>query len=297
MPHSEPRFDPDALPFLISFRPPIKAARTQVFAALTELAHLARYLGDTDADMRKSGFIRWTDPFGGLPVHGEILEFLPGEGFVVRDADTGGLFAYRLVERLGRTAVDARFYSEAPQPREVLDRIARRTAWQLAALKHYLERGERLDAEAWLAAQPRPAHGPRVLRRSELVFEPSAYPDDPETTGEYASLTRPLAATQMGADILRLQPGERNCRNHAETDEEEAFLVLSGRCKVEVEGKVHALETGDFVLTFPGDAHFFFNDSDAPCEILGFGGPDKLLGGAVYPQGKDAGWRDRVAGG
>ncbi len=279
---------------LFFFRPPVAAPRTQVFAALTEPAQLIRYLGEAKVDLRKDGVLKWTDTFGGLPVGGAIQDFMPPEGFDVQDEATGGHFAYRLTERLGRTIVDVRYYSATPQPRETLDRLAIRTAWQLAALKTFLETGEKLDPEAWQATRPKGAHGQRVLRRSDLTWEPSGYPDDPEDMGQSADLTRRMGATQMGADIQRLLPGQRSCRNHAETDEEEAFLMLTGTCKVEIEGAVHPLSAGDFVLTYPGDAHFFFNDSDAPCEILMFGGPDLPEDGAVYPQGKDLGWRERV---
>ncbi|MBM3270957.1 MAG: cupin domain-containing protein, partial [Candidatus Sericytochromatia bacterium] len=200
----------------------------------------------------------------------------------------------KLVAKEERTAVSVRFYAASAQPRQVLDLLTRRIGWYLANAKAHVETGASLDFQAWSAARPAAPDTPRIVRRNDLRWQPSAYPDDPEVMGEYAQLTRQIGCRQLGADVHRLQPGQRSCRDHAETGEEEAFYVLSGSCKAEVEGVVHALAAGDFLLTFPGEAHFFFNDSAEPCEILMFGGPDLRDEGATFPHGRDARWRERT---
>jgi mannose-6-phosphate isomerase-like protein (cupin superfamily) len=86
----------------------------------------------------------------------------------------------------------------------------------------------------------------------------------------------------------------RSTRHHFETLEEEYFFVLSGRCVVEVEGQHHDLDTGDFILTLPGQAHMFSNPYDEPCEFLAFGGPELPRNGCVYPLAEDLGWAARL---
>jgi len=93
---------------------------------------------------------------------------------------------------------------------------------------------------------------------------------------------------------MRLQPGQRSTRYHAEDQEEEAFYIVSGRMNLELEGEVHRLGPGDFVLTFPGDAHQFWNDHAEPSEFLAFGGPDLETNCTVYPFGKDPTWHERT---
>lgn len=258
---------PLASPYLFFFRPSVNAPVGRVFSALTgQRAYLP----------------------------GTPHEVVPDEGFEVHVPEHDGSFQYKLLSRGDRTIVDVKFFSRNPVAREKLDRMAAKTAWTLAALKADLEHGTRLSWEEWARTRPSPPATARIVRRSDFVWEASVYPDDPEPMGDFASLTKPVGATQIGADISRLLPGQRSTRLHCETDEEEAFLILSGRCHVEIEGEVHVLETGDFVFTFPGDAHFFWNDFDDPCEFLGFGGADLAHNGAIYQHGKDLDWRTRL---
>ncbi len=282
--------------YLVFFRPSIRATRSVVFAALTDAGHLRAAFGKADADLRSGGFIRWHDAFEGGLVGGSLLEWTPSESFVLAHEPSGGYFEFKFLQQEGRTVVDVRFFATGQQPRPQLDLLARRTAWFLANVKAHLETGKALDPEAWGLARPAAQDLPRVVRKSDLQWESAGYPDDPEVMGDYANLTRRVGARQIGADIHRLPPGHRSCRYHAETGEEEAFFVVSGRCKAEIEGVVHELAAGDFLLTFPGDAHFFFNDSAEPCEILMFGGPDLPHEGAVYPLGRDSHWRERTGG-
>ncbi|MDB5095951.1 MAG: cupin protein [Cyanobacteria bacterium RYN_339] len=182
--------------------------------------------------------------------------------------------------------------------RPALDALARQTCELFEALEARLGAApNNLLPPAWPAVYEAPGTPPRVLRRADYAWKVARYDDLPDDTmGEYASLTRPLGVTQFGADVHRLMPGERNCRNHSELHEQEAFLVLSGTCHLEVEGQVVELGTGDIGVTFPGEEHHFFNGSAAPCEVLTFGGPDLFASGATYPHGTDAGWRERLRG-
>jgi uncharacterized cupin superfamily protein len=73
--------------------------------------------------------------------------------------------------------------------------------------------------------------------------------------------------TQFGINIAVLEPGEPNCLYHSE-NQQEAFLVLSGRCKVLVEDEERPLEPWDFFHSPPGTEHVFVGAGDGPCAIL-----------------------------
>lgn len=75
---------------------------------------------------------------------------------------------------------------------------------------------------------------------------------------------------QIGIRIYILEPGKPNCRYHRE-DAQEDFLVLSGECKLLVNGEERALEAWDFVHCPPGVTHVFVGAGDGPCAILMLG--------------------------
>lgn len=71
---------------------------------------------------------------------------------------------------------------------------------------------------------------------------------------------------QVGIRIYLLEPGKSNCRYHREN-----FLVLSGRCKLLVNGEERPLEAWDFVHCPPGVTHVFVGAGDGPCALLSIG--------------------------
>jgi uncharacterized cupin superfamily protein len=72
---------------------------------------------------------------------------------------------------------------------------------------------------------------------------------------------------QVGINISVLMPGEPNCLYHSESLQE-AFLVLSGECKLLVEGEERPLRRWDFVHCPAGTEHVFVGAGDGPCAIL-----------------------------
>jgi uncharacterized cupin superfamily protein len=72
---------------------------------------------------------------------------------------------------------------------------------------------------------------------------------------------------QFGIRLHVLEPGEPNGLYHSES-EQEAFLVLSGACRLLVEGEERLLEPWDFVHSPPGTEHIFVGAGDGPCVIL-----------------------------
>ncbi|MBC8328349.1 MAG: cupin domain-containing protein [Planctomycetes bacterium] len=75
---------------------------------------------------------------------------------------------------------------------------------------------------------------------------------------------------QTGIHLFLLEPGKPNCRYHREEAQED-FLVLSGRCKLLVNGEARALRTWDFVHCPAGTSHVFVGDGDGPCALLAIG--------------------------
>ena len=79
---------------------------------------------------------------------------------------------------------------------------------------------------------------------------------------------------QVGLNIAVLEPGEPNCLYHRES-QQEAFLVLSGECKLLVEGEERPLQAWDFVHSPAGTEHVFVGAGEGPCAILMVGARSK----------------------
>ncbi len=104
-------------------------------------------------------------------------------------------------------------------------------------------------------------------------------------TAEYGSgcgfESREFRFGQLGFNICALEPGEPNCLYHSES-QQEAFLVLSGECRLLVEGEERLLHAWDFFHCPPGTEHVFVGAGDGPCAVLmaGVRLPDEQL---LYP--------------
>jgi uncharacterized cupin superfamily protein len=76
----------------------------------------------------------------------------------------------------------------------------------------------------------------------------------------------PVEFPQFGINIAILEPGQTGLY-HAETNQE-AFLVLSGECKLIVEEEERLLQSWDFFHSPPWTEHAFVGAGDGPCVIL-----------------------------
>jgi uncharacterized cupin superfamily protein len=72
---------------------------------------------------------------------------------------------------------------------------------------------------------------------------------------------------EYGINLAVLQPGEPNCLYHAESQQED-FLVLSGECRLLVNGEERPLEPWDFVHCPAGTEHVFVGAGEGPSTIL-----------------------------
>jgi uncharacterized cupin superfamily protein len=81
---------------------------------------------------------------------------------------------------------------------------------------------------------------------------------------EYGEM--PVEFVQLGINITVLEPGQTSLY-HVESNQE-AFLVLSGECKLLVEDEERRLRPWDFFHSSPWTEHAFVGADDGPCVIL-----------------------------
>jgi uncharacterized cupin superfamily protein len=123
----------------------------------------------------------------------------------------------------------------------------------------------------------------------ELV--PEYAPDDPE--GYRAGMARfgpALGASQMGASLYELPPGQSVCPYHYEYPEEEWLVVLSGRVVVRHPGGEEELGEGDVVCFPPGPdgAHKVTCAGDEAARVL-MTSTKQTPGIAIYPDSNKVG--------
>jgi uncharacterized cupin superfamily protein len=86
---------------------------------------------------------------------------------------------------------------------------------------------------------------------------------------------------QFAIRLHVLEPGEPNGIYHSES-EQEAFLVLSGECRLLVEGEERLLRPWDFFHSPAWTEHIFVGAGDGPCVIL-MAGARSEDGQVLYP--------------
>jgi uncharacterized cupin superfamily protein len=109
----------------------------------------------------------------------------------------------------------------------------------------------------------------RRVSLSDPTFEHDA--DDPD--GFRAGLFRPgpqLGATETGASLYELPPGQAVCPYHYEYGEDEWVLALSGRPTVRTPEGTEQLDPLDMVFfpKGPDGAHQVRNDTDETIRVL-----------------------------
>lgn len=92
---------------------------------------------------------------------------------------------------------------------------------------------------------------------------------------------------QVGINLRVLEPGQPNCLYHSES-QQEAFLVLSGECRLLVNGEERLLRRWDFFHCPAGTEHVCVGAGDGPCVILMVGARTED-GQILYPVSELAG--------
>src|SRR5947207_14534929 len=83
----------------------------------------------------------------------------------------------------------------------------------------------------------------------------------------------PVEFAQFGINVTVLEPGQSGLY-HAESNQE-AFLVLSGQCRLLVEGEDRLLQPWDFFHAPPWTEHILVGAGDGPCVIVMSGARSK----------------------
>lgn len=90
----------------------------------------------------------------------------------------------------------------------------------------------------------------------------------PEAFGAFCVFDSQNASfQQVGINLRVLEPGQPNCLYHSES-RQEAVLVLSGQCRLLVNGEERLLRQWDFFHCPAGTEHVCVGAGEAPCVIL-----------------------------
>jgi quercetin dioxygenase-like cupin family protein len=98
----------------------------------------------------------------------------------------------------------------------------------------------------------------RVLKAAEAFWRPSNQMRVPNT-----DLARQLEATQLGARLWRLAPGQASTKHRHEGQEEELYLLLEGTGRMRIGEEVLTLAPLDTILVEADTVRQLFNDTDA----------------------------------
>ena len=117
-----------------------------------------------------------------------------------------------------------------------------------------------------------------VFQSDEMVFEPRAE-DDPRQVARLSD-----SMTRSRANVWRYPPGTRG-RRHADTVQEEVFIVLEGTLTVDLGDppQRHEVGKGGAVVVQPGTVLQLRNTGDTELVLFIYGAPPQQGGGTFYP--------------
>jgi uncharacterized cupin superfamily protein len=131
----------------------------------------------------------------------------------------------------------------------------------------------------------------RMLHANDAYWRPSNQMGVLNT-----NLAQQVGASQLGARLWRLRPGQASTR-HRHRAEEEFYVLLEGTGRMRVDGELLTLEPLSAVLVEPDSIRQVFNDTDADALWLVAGAPpeaantlemsEELLA-FMYPDGPKA---------
>ena len=82
-----------------------------------------------------------------------------------------------------------------------------------------------------------------------------------------------LGAQKVRANVWTLSPGDWSWGRHAHREQEELYLVLDGRLRVEAGGEVSELESREAVVVPAGVGHQLWNAGEEPVTFLAAAAP------------------------
>lgn len=111
------------------------------------------------------------------------------------------------------------------------------------------------------------ADGWFVVNVRDAQWLTSAGGDKKPSGSECAFESGQAEFAQLGVRLHVLEPGEPNGLYHRES-KQEGFLVLSGECRLLVEGQERMLHRWDFFHSPAGTEHIVLGAGDEPCVIM-----------------------------
>lgn len=106
-----------------------------------------------------------------------------------------------------------------------------------------------------------------LLKSYEALWRPSN-----QMRVANADLAKQLGATQLGARLWRLKPGQASTW-HRHLTQEEIYLLLEGEGRIRVAGEILTLYPMDTLRVALGTLRQIFNDTDDDALWLVFGAP------------------------
>jgi uncharacterized cupin superfamily protein len=132
----------------------------------------------------------------------------------------------------------------------------------------------------------------RLLPAAESFWRPSNQMKILNT-----DLSKQLEATQVGARMWRLAPGQASTK-HRHYEQEELYVLLEGEGRVRVDDEVLTLAPLDTLVVDPAAVRQLFNDTDADQLWLVVGAPRESIASTLemseeqlefmYPDGPQA---------
>lgn len=131
----------------------------------------------------------------------------------------------------------------------------------------------------------------RVVKAADAFWRPSN-----QMKVENTDLGKQLEATQLGARLWRLAPGQASTK-HRHFDQEELYVLLEGHGRARVDDELLDLEPLDAMLVTADSSRQLFNDTDADQLWLVVGAPQELANtlemseeqlARLYPDGPTA---------
>ncbi len=113
----------------------------------------------------------------------------------------------------------------------------------------------------------------RLIRASQQPFVPASH-EDAQRPGVFKRVIlqrdEVLAGRVQMINWARLPAGAA-FRAHYHEDMEETFVMISGTCTMDVDGKTFALEAGDTLVVAPREVHSMRNTGSSQVEYLVIG--------------------------
>jgi len=112
----------------------------------------------------------------------------------------------------------------------------------------------------------------RLLRSADAFWRRSN-----QMSALNTDLAKQLEASELGARLWRLEPGQASTR-HRHRAEEELYVLLEGTGRVQIDGgEPLTLAPMDTLLVEPGSVRQLFNDTDADQLWLVVGAPTEAV--------------------